>query len=196
MNSNPAAEFSDARYIFLDRDGVLNRKPPEGSYVTSWREFEWLPEAPAAIAELNRSGRKLILVTNQGGVARGLHSLDDLARMHDQMRSTLFAAGGHLDAIYICPHADGECNCRKPLPGLFERAFRDFPDATNVNSIMIGDSWRDIEAGARLGMRTVFITDTTALPAAEAKRAAEMATVCASSLSDFVRRYCRQEPGI
>jgi histidinol phosphatase-like enzyme len=93
-----------------------------------------------------------------------------------------------LDAIYVCPHDDGECNCRKPQTGLIEQAFRDFPQAHPQNSIMIGDSLRDIEAGLRFGMATVFIHDAGGDPI-EAKRATVLADLTVASLPELVHRY-------
>jgi histidinol-phosphate phosphatase family protein len=178
--------FLDVRFVFLDRDGVLNRKPDEGKYVTRVTEFALLPGVGEAVAQLNRSGRKAIVVTNQRGIALGLYTSEDLARIHEELRRGLAANGAHLDAIYVCPHNNGQCNCRKPLSGLFEQAFHDFPDATPANSVMIGDSIRDIEAGARLGMRTVFILDDSAAGSAIQARAQTLANVTAPSLAAFV----------
>ena len=184
-----ASYWKHIRYIFLDRDGVLNRPPPPGRYVTCCEHFELLPGVEDAVAALNRSGRKVIVVTNQRGIALGLYSSDDLARIHDLLRQRLAAGGAHLDAIYVCPHDDGECNCRKPLTGLFEQAFRDFPGARAENSVMVGDSLRDIEAGARLGMATVFIDPERS--STEAERAKSLAELCVESLPEFVHHYLR-----
>ncbi len=168
---------------------MLNRNPPGGRFVTSWEEFEFLPGVEEAIAGLKRSGRKVILITNQRGIALGLYSEADLQVLHDRLQQHLAARGALLDAIYYCPHEEGQCNCRKPLPGLFEQAFRDFPDAAAGNSVMVGDSLSDIEAGSRLEMRSVFITDPAEPPRPDAERAAALATVSATSLLDFVQRY-------
>ncbi len=145
MPKNPVIDFTNLKYVFLDRDGVLNRKAPPAQYITRPEELVILPGVEEAVAALNRAGRKVIVVTNQRGIALGLYSHDDLDRIHDKLRAQLAAHGGHLDAIYVCPHEAGQCNCRKPLTGLFERAYRDFPDATPESSVMVGDSLRDIE---------------------------------------------------
>jgi len=181
-------ELTNIEFVFLDRDGVLNRKPPPGQFVTRWEDFELLPGVEEAIAILNRSGRKAIVVTNQRGVALGLYSLEELAEMHERLQARLAAAGGHLDGIYICPHDVGQCSCRKPLTGLFEQAFRDFPDACAANSVMIGDSLRDIEAGKKLGMRTVLVDDGEDARD-DFARARSLADVCVSSLPEFVHRH-------
>ena len=188
MCSGEAVDWSKITFVFLDRDGVLNRKPPAGQYVTCWQEFELLPGVETALAALNCSGRKAIVVTNQRGVALGLYSLAELAAMHDRLQERLAKCGAYLDAIYVCPHEEGQCNCRKPQTGLFEQAFRDFPAAHAGNSIMVGDSLRDIEAGSRMEMRTVLIDDA-AYPSPELERARMLATVRIGSLAEFVDRY-------
>ncbi len=189
MGNNPAIELSDIEYVFLDRDGVLNRQPPDGGFVTCPEELQLLPGVEDAVAALNRSGRKVIVITNQRGIALGLYSHDDLARIHSQLRDCLAARGAHLDGIYVCPHDEGQCNCRKPLTGLFEQAFLDFPAARPENSLMAGDSLSDIEAGLRLGMRTVFIADDVETGSAEADRARTLAQLSVVSLPELVRVY-------
>jgi D-glycero-D-manno-heptose 1,7-bisphosphate phosphatase len=189
MSADHDTNFQDVRFVFLDRDGVLNRKPDDGKYVTSVKELAPLPGVGEAVAQLNRSGRKAIVVTNQRGIALGLYTQEDLARIHDELRRVLAEKSARLDAIYVCPHNSGQCNCRKPLTGLFEQAFHDFPEATPTNSVMIGDSIRDVEAGVRFGMRTVFIRDDAAGVTNVQTRAAELANATVPSLAAFVSQY-------
>ena len=197
MSGDRAVDFSNIEYVFLDRDGVLNRQPANGRFVTCCEELELLPGVEDAVAALNRSRRKVIVVTNQRGIALGLYSPHALERIHARLRELLAARGAHLDGIYVCPHDEGQCNCRKPLTGLFEQAFRGFPAACADNSVMVGDSLSDIEAGIRLGMRTVFIASEVRCDSADADRARALALVTAASLPDVVRRYlCPNEPGI
>jgi len=188
MPKNPVTDFTNLKYVFLDRDGVLNRKAPPAQYITRPEELVILPGVEEAVAALNRAGRKVIVVTNQRGIALGLYSHDDLDRIHDKLRAQLAAHGGHLDAIYVCPHEAGQCNCRKPLTGLFERAYRDFPDATPESSVMVGDSLRDIEAGLRAGMATVLITGEST-NSADDLRARSLAQLLIPSLSELVQRH-------
>ena len=197
MRSGMTKGFRDVTFVFLDRDGVLNRKPPTGKYVTCWAEFELLPGVEEALRRINRSGRKAIVVTNQRGVALGLYSLEQLADMHERLRLGLVAHGAQLDAIYVCPHDDGQCDCRKPMTGLFEQAFRDFAEARPANSVMVGDSLRDIEAGRRIGMRTVLIDDGVGAPTAEDLQLARaLADLAVPSLENFVDHYlCAQHLG-
>ena len=180
--------LKNIRFVFLDRDGVLDRKPADGGFVASWEQLELLPGVEEAIARLNRSGRTVIVVTNQRGIALGLYSEAELCALHDRLREHLAAHGARLDAIYYCPHDKGQCNCRKPQPGLFEQAFRDFPDAAADNSVMVGDSLSDVEAASRLGMRSILVTDPAQPPGPDAGRAAAMATGSAASLLEFVQR--------
>jgi len=160
------APWSATRTVFLDRDGVLNRKAPEGEYIWRWPDFRILDGVPEAIALLNRSGIRTIVVTNQRGVALGLYTLADVHALHAEFRRALAAHGAHVDAFYVCPHGKDDCNCRKPLPGLFEQAKSDFPEIEAPSSVMIGDSAVDVEFGRRLGMKTILIgsADTTLEP--------------------------------
>jgi D-glycero-D-manno-heptose 1,7-bisphosphate phosphatase len=172
--------------IFLDRDGVLNEKMPEGSYVASWADFHLLPGVPEAIAQLNRAGMVVVVVSNQRGIARGLYTAADVDAIHSAFQSLLDAQGTHVDGFYFCPHGHGECNCRKPLPGLFEQAAKDFPAITAANSVMIGDSLSDIEFGRRLGMLTVFIDGNPERQPPSAQAAADLADLRFPSVADAV----------
>jgi D-glycero-D-manno-heptose 1,7-bisphosphate phosphatase len=177
------------RYVFLDRDGVLNRKLPEGAYVSDWAQFQWLPGAIEAIARMNRAGLTVIVVSNQRGVALGLVSVDQLELIHGQMQSHLVRHGARLDAIYYCPHDHGECSCRKPDIGLFEQAAKDFPEVDANNSVVIGDSLSDIQAGRRLGMKTIFIQGELDRQKAGAQAAASLADEAAASLLQAVEKH-------
>ena len=168
--------------VFLDRDGVLNQKLPEGRYVGSGEDFHLLPGVPQAIASLNRAGLRVVVVSNQRGIALGLHTAADVLAIHAKLQALLQQSGAHLDAFYFCPHDKNECNCRKPLPGLFEQAQADFPDITAESSLMIGDSWSDIEFGRRLGMVTIFIEGDPKLQKSGAEAARELADLHYPSL--------------
>jgi len=145
------------RTVFLDRDGVINRKLPEGQYVTAWQHFHLLPGVPEAIAHLNQAGLRVIVVTNQRGIALGLYAPSDVDHIHIQLNERLAQSGAHIDGFYFCPHDKDQCNCRKPLPGLFEQAQKDFPDIQPETSLIIGDSLSDIEFGKNLSLKTIFI---------------------------------------
>jgi D-glycero-D-manno-heptose 1,7-bisphosphate phosphatase len=147
-----AISNSSRRAAFLDRDGVLNRKMPEGEYVTTPEEFELLLGAIGGLQRLAAAGYRLIVVTNQRGVARGKLTLDGLSAIHRKMERLLAANGLTLDAIYFCPHGAGECDCRKPQPGLLLRAFQDFPGLVREECVLFGDSGSDLEAARRAGV--------------------------------------------
>ncbi len=185
--ARPASTTSGLiRNVFLDRDGVLNRKAPEGSYVARWDEFHLLPGVDEAIAQLNRSGSRVFLVTNQRGVALGLYTAADVERLHAQLAERLAASGAHIDGYYYCPHDKNSCSCRKPMPGMFEQAFAAFPGVEPGESVMIGDSLSDIEAGRALGMRTIFIEGEPERRKPGAEKAATLAEAVCSSLPEAV----------
>ncbi|RLB04107.1 MAG: D-glycero-beta-D-manno-heptose-1,7-bisphosphate 7-phosphatase [Deltaproteobacteria bacterium] len=149
------------RAVFLDRDGVINEKPPEGDYVKSWEEFEFLPGVAEALRELKDRGFLVFVVTNQRGIARGLMTVEDLELIHKKMREELGKAGAAIDGIYYCPHDVKEhCICRKPKPGLLFRAAKEH-DVDLQKSWMIGDSEADILAGKNAGCFTILIKATT-----------------------------------
>ncbi len=182
------------RYVFLDRDGVLNRKLPEGAFVTGWAQFQWLPGAVEAIARMNRAGLTLILVTNQRGVALGRMTAEQLDHIHLEMQTHLARHGARLDAIYSCPHDQNECHCRKPDIGLFEQAMKDFSQIAADNSVVIGDSISDIQAGRRLGMKTIFIQGEPDHQKAGADAAAALADGVAGSLLQAVEVHLGLRP--
>ena len=170
------------RTVFLDRDGVLNRKLPEGNYVTSPGQFHPLAGVPQAITRLNHAGLRVVVVSNQRGVALGLYTSADVRSIHSSFQSDLKKQGAHVDAFYFCPHDKAQCNCRKPLPGLFEQAVAEFPEITAESSAMIGDSWSDIEFGRRLGMLTIYLEGEPEHRKPGAETARELADLCFPSL--------------
>ncbi|MDQ3553686.1 MAG: HAD family hydrolase, partial [Chloroflexota bacterium] len=145
--------------LFLDRDGALNVKAPEGRYITGWGQFELLPGVDAALRELRRRdpGRRIIVITNQRGVARGLIDAASLADLHERMRVELRGAGVELDGIYVCPHEADSCDCRKPKPGLLHQALADFPEIEPERSALIGDSLADLEMAQRFGCAAYLV---------------------------------------
>jgi D-glycero-D-manno-heptose 1,7-bisphosphate phosphatase len=180
------ASWNNVRTVFLDRDGVLNEKAPEGQYVARWEDFQVIDGVIAALALLNRAGLRTIVVTNQRGVALGRYTAAQVEALHARFQQLLAANGARVDGIYVCPHDYGECNCRKPLPGLFEQAATDFPAVSAAHSVMIGDSLVDMEFGKRLGMRTILIEDKQEDLGSEEKTARAMADLRCASLSEAV----------
>ena len=130
---------------------------PEGRYVTGWQDFELLPGVREAIGRLNQADLRVLVVTNQRGVALGLYSAADVEAIHDQLQRELSKNQAHIDGFYFCPHDKRECGCRKPLPGLFEQAQAEFPEIDTSTSLILGDSLSDIEFGRNLGLKTVFL---------------------------------------
>lgn len=137
------------RIVILDRDGVINEDSPD--YIRSPADWHPIPGSIEAIADLSKAGYSILVATNQSGVGRGLFSLDTLERMHEKLRQLVLNCGGQVDGIYYCPHRpDENCGCRKPLPGLLNAIAADFScQLQGVN--LVGDSMRDLEAGAEVG---------------------------------------------
>jgi D-glycero-D-manno-heptose 1,7-bisphosphate phosphatase len=165
---------------------VLNEKAPEGEYVSRWEDFRILDGVAEALARLNRAGLRTIVVTNQRGIALGRYTAADVDALHREFQRQLAAQGAHIDAIYICPHDHGECNCRKPLAGMFEQAAADFKDISAAKSVMIGDSLVDMEFGRRLGMKTILVEAIHEEREADKTEAAELADLRCASLLEAV----------
>ncbi len=180
------------RTVFLDRDGILNEKMPEGQYVTRSEDFHVLPGVAEALLQLNEAGMRVIVVSNQRGIARGLYTVADVEAMHAAFQRRLDSVGARVDAFFICPHDKGQCNCRKPLPGLFEQAVARFPQIAAATSVMIGDSFSDIEFGRRLGMKTIFIEGPLETRRPRAEEAARLADLRFNSLPDAVNALLRE----
>jgi D-glycero-D-manno-heptose 1,7-bisphosphate phosphatase len=145
--------------LFLDRDGVLNRRVPDG-YVRQVDELVMLDGVVEAVAELSAHSRRVVVVTNQAGVGKGLMTAADLDAVHARLEHHLAVAGGRVDAVLHCPHrVEDACGCRKPAPGLAWEAVRRFPDIDLGRSVMVGDSVSDCEFARVVGMRAVFIGD-------------------------------------
>ncbi len=148
--------MSDATpLVLLDRDGVLNEDRPD--YVQSADQWAWVPGAQEALARLRAAGVRVGVITNQGCVGKGLVSPDTLEAIHDRMRREAAAAGGRIDAVFVCPHTGGDaCGCRKPAPGLLCRAADHF-GAELAGVPFVGDAGRDLEAAAAAGARPVLV---------------------------------------
>ena len=136
--------------VFLDRDGTIARDVP---YCSRPEDFELLPDAAEGIKLLNEHGFKVVIVTNQSGIARGYFTEGILARIHEKMITELAEHGAHIDAIYYCPHhPDDSCECRKPKPKMVLQAVIDL-DIDLSQSYIIGDSEMDVELARRAGCK-------------------------------------------
>ncbi len=144
------------RAIFFDRDGVLNE---EVGYLWEIEKFKWIDGAREAVKFCNEHSILTVVVTNQGGIARGLYTIEDVENLHGFMQKSLAQIGAHLDAFYFCPHhPEGivekfsvACDCRKPKPGLILRACQDFKIDPS-QAILFGDTDRDIQAAEAAGL--------------------------------------------
>ncbi len=165
------------KLVVLDRDGTINQDRDD--YVKSPDEWVPIDGALEAIARLNHAGWHTVVATNQSGLGRGLFDMSALNAMHLKMNQMLARHGGRIDAVFFCPHApeDG-CNCRKPLPGLFEQIAERFGvDMEDV--VVVGDTLRDLQAGATVGCKPHLV------------RSGKAATMSV----DEVAEICRQVPG-
>ena len=172
------------RAVFLDRDGVINRRAGKEAYVTRWEDFQFLPGVAEGIVALNRAGWSVIVVSNQRCVGRGLLSIEELEAIHRRMRTELLVAGAKVDGIYYCPHEkEPACDCRKPAPGMLLTAANEH-QVDLRSSWMIGDSETDVEAGKRAGCRTAQLV-------ADPESANGNADLFARSLVEASRRILR-----
>jgi D-glycero-D-manno-heptose 1,7-bisphosphate phosphatase len=145
--------------LFLDRDGVINFEI-QGAYVRNWEEFIFYPRAPENIAYFNSRFQRLVLATNQRGIAKGIMTLEDLKIIHDNMLNEIGERGGKIDRIYFCVDAETSSPCRKPNPGMAFQAARDFPEINLKKSLMVGNNLSDMLFGKNAGMKTVFLGTT------------------------------------
>jgi D-glycero-D-manno-heptose 1,7-bisphosphate phosphatase len=153
--------FVKAKAAFIDRDGVINE---ERNYVHRIEDFVLLPGVVKGLALLRKIGYRLIVVTNQAGIARGYYDQIAMNRLHDHMREHLLTHGVMLDAIYFCPHHPSgnvsslaiKCNCRKPAPGMLLQAANDF-DLDMASSVLFGDKLSDVRAGKKAGVGRNFL---------------------------------------
>ncbi|RYZ00749.1 MAG: HAD family hydrolase [Chitinophagaceae bacterium] len=145
--------------LFLDRDGVINNEIV-GTYVLSWEGFHFSPGVLEAMPLLAARFGRIVLVSNQRGVGRGLMSAADLDHIHRNMQARIEEAGGRLDAIYFCTEKDERCFFRKPNPGMALQARRQFPGIDPKKSIMVGNKPSDMRFGRAAGLFNVFVTTT------------------------------------
>jgi histidinol-phosphate phosphatase family protein len=143
--------------LFLDRDGVINERIM-GAYVRCIEEFRFLPEVPETVAGLSSIFGRVVVVTNQQGIAKGIMTTRNLHDVHTYMCAEIAAYGGKIDQCFFAPEMDGdESTLRKPKPGMALEAKKQFPEIQFERSIMVGDSDSDILFGQQLGMKTVRV---------------------------------------
>lgn len=143
------------RLVILDRDGVINQDSPD--YIKSPEEWVALPNSLEAIAFLTSKGFKVVVATNQSGLARGYYSEHTLNLIHKKMQDQLALLGSRIDGIYYCPHGPNDgCRCRKPLPGLLEQIASHYQVSLD-NVPFVGDSYRDLEAARSFNCWPVLV---------------------------------------
>jgi len=152
--------------VFIDRDGTINVNV---EYLDNPDRFQMYVGVAEGIKLLKDNGFKIIVITNQSGIARGYFPEKTLEKIHEKMEKELLKKGAALDAIYYCPHhPDDNCDCRKPNTGLFKKAVKDF-DVDTSRSFVIGDMMADIEAGHRMGLKTILVPEKKDLVEKEMK---------------------------
>ena len=142
--------------LFLDRDGVINKKI-DNDYVKKWTEFSFINGSLEAISKLSNIFGRIIVVTNQRGVGRGLMKEEDLIAIHNRMLEDVFNNGGTIDKIYYCIDISNDSVNRKPNIGMALEAKLDFPNINFTKSVMIGDSITDMQFGNKLGMTCILV---------------------------------------
>jgi D-glycero-D-manno-heptose 1,7-bisphosphate phosphatase len=172
---------------FIDRDGTINRKAPDGDYVKSVDELVFLPGAVDGLRTLTAHGVRIVIVTNQRGIALGRMTESDLAGIHRAMVSRLSTEGVVIEAIYHCPHGHGQCSCRKPEIGMFMAAAQELPNLDLAESAVIGDSEADMKAAERLGVPSVLVGGAEVVGAPFSYRAASVADAARWLIEDYQR---------
>jgi histidinol-phosphate phosphatase family protein len=151
------AQIDKTWTLFLDRDGVVNIENV-GTYITSWEEFIFCDGVLEALHHFNNTFGRIVVVTNQRGVGRGIMTIDDLKDINIHMTAAVADAGGRIDNIYTCTAVEDTNHNRKPNVGMAEQAKQDFPEIDFKRSVIVGNSPSDMEFGKRLAMHTVFLT--------------------------------------
>ncbi len=175
--------------VFLDRDGTIIR---DRHYLSDPRHVELLDGAAASLARLRAAGYRLVIVTNQSGIARGLVTEREYEAVQARLGALLAAAGVTIDGTYMCPHhpdVGGACSCRKPAPTLFARAAREL-GLDLARSTLIGDRWRDIAAATTLGAAGILVPgpDTPPDEIATARRDATVAATLGAAVDLVLAR--------
>lgn len=163
--------MAEGPFIFMDRDGVINRDSP--AYIKNWQEFEFLPGSLEALVALTRKGCRVIIITNQSIINRGMVPLAVLHHTHRRLHQAVAEAGGRILDLFYCPHRPDEgCTCRKPAPGMIWQARRRYA-MDLAGTVMIGDSAKDIACGRNAGCGTTILVQTGNGPQALKELAAQ-----------------------
>jgi D-glycero-D-manno-heptose 1,7-bisphosphate phosphatase len=149
--------------LFLDRDGVINHET-EGDYVTQWSQFKFYDGVEQALEIFAQKFNRIIVITNQRGISKGLMDEDDLREIHLNMLGAIEAGGGRIDRIYYCIDLNDDSMNRKPNPGMALQAQKDFPEIDFKRSLMIGNTMADMQFGRNIGAHTIFISSNRPVP--------------------------------
>lgn len=172
------------KFLILDRDGVINDDSP--NYIKTPQEWQPIPGAIEAIAQLSQAGWQIAVATNQSGLARGLFDVDTLKAMHEKMTRLITAAGGQLAAIVFCPHHPDEgCVCRKPKPGLLHQLQSKHHFILSPETFFVGDSQKDLDAALEAGVTPVLVETGKGLTTKENLSEENQNILIFPSLSDF-----------
>ncbi len=148
------------KYVFLDRDGVINEFPGNGNYVTKVKNFQFIPGSLQAIRKLTEAGYTIFVISNQAGVGKGVYSENKLNRINNKMLKGIEAAQGKIKDVFYCMHrSDEECDCRKPGIGNIENALKLLkkPIDAAAGSFFVGDTKSDILTGFNAKLKTIFV---------------------------------------
>jgi len=155
------------KILLIDRDGTINEKAPRGQYINNWDQFIWVPETREAMIKLSVVGFKFIVITNQAGIVRKMIDPDALQDIHQKMIADLAGDGVEVLKVYMCPdHWDDNSLMRKPAPGMFFQAAKDF-NIRMDRCLYVGDDERDCIAAANAGCGMVYLSRDDTLPKLE-----------------------------
>ncbi len=176
MNKLPAFNIDKTWTLFLDRDGVINERI-HGDYVKTVSGFHFIPGVKESIAKLSQLFGKIVVVTNQQGIGKGLYSHEELAAIHNHLKQEVESAGGRIDAIFYAPNLASEnSSLRKPGIGMALNAQKIFPQIDFSRSVMVGDTESDMQFARNAGMKAVFCCSNNDVVSAD---------VHVSSLAEF-----------
>lgn len=185
--NKPLPHIDPTWTLFLDRDGVINHEK-DMDYIHTWDEFRFYDGVQEAFRMLSPNFSRIIVVTNQRGVGKGLTKLDDLHLIHANMEKEIIKGGGKLDAVFYCSETDDNSPFRKPNPGMGHAAARQFPEINLQKSIMVGNTLSDMQFGRNLNCYTVFLPTTRP----EVRHDDPLIDAVFPSLLSFAEAVCRQ----
>jgi len=184
---------ANKKAVFLDRDGVINRYPGENRFVSSWKQFRFLPGVKGALRKLSAAGYMVFVISNQSGVARGLYAQSVLDEITVNMLKALEKSQAYIQKVYYCVHGPHDnCSCRKPKPGLIKKAMAEYGFGKKVlsESFFIGDNMVDIQTAQTAGCKSILVLSGKE-KAGNKKSWTAQPDVTARDLSDAVKSVLR-----